>query len=77
MGSLVAPKPALEKSPPLPPMANPPVFANAYSQIAAGEAQIKGKKRAAAPGLADVNKTASMGAALAQPVALATPSLLG
>ena len=70
-------KPKIEKPPPLPPMANPPLFASAYSQIAAGQGIRAKAKTKNAAGFEDINATASTGTDLAKPVALATPSLLG
>jgi hypothetical protein len=71
MGSLVKPK--LQSSPALPPMANPPVFANAYSQIAAGAAGKKPKKGEFG---GTVKNEGGLAGAVA-PAPLATPSLLG
>ena len=67
-------KPKLEGQLPTPPMANPPVFANAYSQIASGDATGKKKK----VGFDSTIKTPGGATGdLAQPAMLATPSLLG
>ena len=67
-------KPKLEGQVPTPPMANPPVFANAYSQIAAGDST--GKKKKIGFDSTIKNANGAQGD-LAQPAMLATPSLLG
>ena len=68
MGSLFKPK--IDKAPGLPPMANPPVFANAYSQIAGGKSPKKGE-------FGGTVKNEGGMAGLATPAPLATPSHLG
>lgn len=75
MGSLVKPKLEL-KTPPLPPAANPPTFAAAYSQIAGRAGQNKMRKASKDAGFGDADG-ASGAQALAKPVTTATPSLLG
>jgi len=70
MGSLFKPK--IEKAPPLPPMANPPVFANAYSMLAAG----KNSRKKGEFGSGTVKNDGGL-AGTATPAPLATPSLLG
>lgn len=75
MGSLFKPK-IENKMPPLPPSANPPTFAAAYSAIAGRAGQNKLKKASKDAGFGDADG-APGAQALAKPVTTATPSLLG
>lgn len=71
-------KPKIEsKMPPLPPAANPPTFASAYSQIAAGAGQKRIRKASKEAGFGDSDGTTPSNQTLANPVTTATPSLLG
>lgn len=71
MGSLLKPK--IDMAPALPPAANPPVFANAYSQLAGAKAMQKKKNEF---GGGTVKNDGGL-AGSATPAPLATPSLLG